>query len=326
MTTFSPNVEAAGAPPVFDAHVDLVYALQQADPIRTLAETRLGPFTPASLSAGQVRVVNSALFCRDDHNGPEAVLHLKQQWFLSETLTGELPVIRSRPDLDRAWNAADGTAKLLLLENADALVDLGTGPLEGWGIRTVGLTHVGGNRLADGNAVADPGGLKPAARELLPQLEQAGLAIDLAHLAEPGFRELLDLYHGPVCCSHTGLRRYCDLPRNLSDEQIKALRQRGGLIGLAFAPEMLTGDGQADAETVFRQLDDLVQRFGWEGFGLGSDLGGYTGSCRGLENHGGLPAWVARLARSGYPRQAIRGLCGENWRNFYRQILPEETA
>lgn len=322
MTTSLSSVDAAAVPPVFDGHVDLVYALRQAEPMRTWTATRGGPLTPAAFARGGVRVVNSALYCSDQYNGPDAARHLQEQAALSILLTDELTTIRSRADLDCAWTAESGTAKLLLLENADALVDLDISLVVSWGVRTIGLTHAGSNRLADGNAVASPAGLRPPARRLLPELARAGLAIDLAHLAEPGFRELLDAFEGPVCCTHTGFRRFCDTPRNLSDDQVRAVHARDGLVGIAFAPEMLTTSGPVDIGTVFRQLDDLVQRFGWEGFGLGSDLGGYPGACAGLEDHGCLPLLTARLAEAGYPETAIRGLCGENWLNFYRRILP----
>lgn len=66
----------------------------------------------------------------------------------------------------------------------------------------------------------------------------------------------------------------------------------------------------------------LVQRYGAEGVGLGSDFGGFDGVCRGLEDHARLPALVARLQQAGYPAAAIAGIMGENWRRYYAAVLP----
>ena len=106
------------------------------------------------------------------------------------------------------------------------------------------------------------------------------------------------------------------------DQIAIALLQRGGVVGLAFAPGILMGSAAIDIDEVFRQLDWLVQCCGWEQVGIGSDFGGFAGVCRGLENHAGLPALAARLVRAGYPPEAIAGIMGENWRRFYAAVLP----
>jgi membrane dipeptidase len=325
VTSYSPNADPRPGGPVFDGHVDLIYTLQQVDPVRPLAETESGPLTPQSLADGQVRIVNSAIFCFDHFNGEAAVQHMKQLLLLSEALCADMPLLQTRLDLERAWQTPGEIARLLLLENADALVDLGTGALAAWGIRTVGLTHVGSNRLADGNTVQHPQGLKPPAKDLLLELEQGGIVIDVAHLAEPGFWQLLDRFAGRLCCSHTGLRCFCDRPRNLSDEQVHVLLEREGMIGLSFAPEMLTPNRPATVDDVFRQIDHLVQRFGSRGIGIGSDLGGYDGSCVGLEDHGRLVHLVEAMILAGYHDSDINALLGDNWYRFYRDILPTEA-
>ena len=143
-------------------------------------------------------------------------------------------------------------------------------------------------------------------------------------LPVPGFWQVLAEYQGPLLCSHTGLRRFCNRPRNLDDEQLAALFGRGGMVGLALAPELLAERGEIDLETAFRQLDWLVQGFGAEGVGVGSDFGGFDGVCRGLEDHARLPALARRLEHAGYPTAAIAGILGGNWRRFYAAVLPDD--
>jgi membrane dipeptidase len=133
---------------------------------------------------------------------------------------------------------------------------------------------------------------------------------------------VLELYPGPLACSHTGLRHFCNRPRNLDDDQLAALFDRGGMVGLAFAPGLLTLSAGANLELVFTQLDWLVQRFGAERVGLGSDFGGFDGICAGLEEPARLPALAARLQQAGYPDPAIAGIMGENWRRFHAAVLP----
>jgi membrane dipeptidase len=316
VTTCSPGADLPSLWPVFDGHVDLVYALQrQASP--GLAHT---VFAPQRLAAGGVRVLTSALYCADTCNGPSAAAHLETLLAAEEQLLDSLPLIRSREDLTRSWSGDGPPGRLRLLENADALLEFGVAAACAAGVIAVGLTHAGRNRLADGNAVTAPGGLTAAGGRLLAELTAAGRVIDVAHLASPGFWDVMRADPGLLVSSHTGLRRFCNRPRNLDDDQLAALLGRGGMVGLAFAPELLAG--AADLERVFCQLDWLVQRYGAEGVGLGSDFGGFDGVCRGLEDHARLPALVARLQQAGYPAAAIAGIMGENWRRYYAALLP----
>jgi membrane dipeptidase len=312
----------ATAYPVIDGHVDLVYALQKSAAETPFAELARGPITAQALARGGVRVLVGALYCADVHNGPAtAAAHLQQLMaFADRQLTGLVP-LRTAAQLEACCRGESGPGVLPLLENGDALLDLNLEQLAAWGLRVVGLTHAGANRLADGNAVAVPGGLRPAGRVLVAELARRGWAIDVAHLAAAGFWELLELFPGPLLCSHTGLRRFCDRPRNLDDGQLEALLARGGVVGLAFAPEMLVAAGAADCGEVFRQLDWLVQRFGDKGVALGSDLGGFDGVCAGLEDHGRLGRLARRLAQAGYPEASVGRIMGGNWRRFYGRLL-----
>jgi len=318
VTTSSPAVDPHAAWPVFDGHVDLVYALQRPAAPGLAA----GAFAPQRLAAGGVRVLTSALYCVDSCNGPSAAAHLETLIAADAHWLDGLPLIRTRADLAHCWSSGGPPGRLRLLENADALLEFGVAAACAAGIITVGLTHAGRNRLADGNAVTAPGGLTVAGWRLLAELGEAGRVIDVAHLASPGFWDVVRDYPGPLASTHTGLRRFCDLPRNLDDDQLAALLGCGGLVGLAFAPGLLTRSGAADLEGVFCQLDWLVQRYGAERVGLGSDFGGFDGVCRGLEDHGRLPALVARLQQAGYPATAIAGIMGENWRRYYAAVLP----
>jgi microsomal dipeptidase-like Zn-dependent dipeptidase len=84
---------------------------------------------------------------------------------------------------------------------------------------------------------------------------------------------------------------------------------------------MLIPHGPANIETVFRQLDWLVQRYGDTGVAIGSDLGGFDGECTGLENHGQVGRLAGRMTQAGYPDASIARIMGQNWRRFYGRLL-----
>ncbi len=305
-----------------DGHVDLVYALQQAGHPGGFDAWTQGPVTPASLRGGGVELLVNALYCADDHNGAATAWpHLASLMTFTETRLSGLHRVRCGAGLAALGEGEGETATVFLVENGDGLLEADLDALQEWGIRVVGLTHAGRNRLADGNGVTNPGGLTAAGRALLAELGPRGWAVDLAHLAEPGFWQVLESFPGPLITSHTGLRPFCDRSRNLSPEQVAALAARGGLIGLSLAPEMLTGTAQASLDDVVRQLEWLAQRCGPQALAIGSDYGGFDGVCTGLEDYRGWGKLAAELERLGWQQEAIAGVLGENWLRFYRELL-----
>ncbi len=321
MTTCLPNAERPPDQPLFDGHVDLLYDLLQSEPIAAFSQRSTGGLTKEVFCQSGLNVINSALYCADRFNGPAAALHLCQLIFIADLLIDRLPIIRSVADLQIHWRSGLVTGQLRLLENADSLVDLGVDCLTRWGIHTVGLTHISRNRLADGNAEANPTGLTPAGRHILRQLERQGTIIDLAHLAEPSFWEVLERYDGPVCVTHTGLRRFCDRPRNLTIEQLKAVSDREGMIGLSVAPEMLRPHAQADVDDFVEQTAWLLDHLDARHVGIGSDFGGFDGQCNGLENHADFLKLKRKLSAADLANSVVADLFGGNWYRFYRTHL-----
>jgi len=265
-----------------------------------------------------VRLVVSALYCADQHNGPEsAAPHLRRlAAYAAEHLAGLAPVHTSA-ELEACLAGTESPGMMTLLENADALLDMELEEAVGLGVVAAGLTHAGRNRLGDGNGVAAPRGLTAAGREILGRLERRGLALDLAHLAEPSFWQALERFGGPVMSSHTGLRTFCDRPRNLSDEQVAAVAARGGVIGVTVAPEMLVTRGESTLADVIRAIDRIVQRHGATVAAIGSDFGGFAGVTRGVEEIGRIGAVAAGLQALGYPAEAVAAVMGGNWGRFY---------
>lgn len=112
--------------------------------------------------------------------------------------------------------------------------------------------------------------LKPAGRQLVRALEQSPLLLDLAHLNDAGFFEVLDLYAAPLLVTHSFCRAIGDHPRGLSDEQLRALGDHGGLVGLAFDPDFL---GKGSVDEALRHIDRIVSFVGEDAVSVGSDWG-----------------------------------------------------
>jgi len=112
--------------------------------------------------------------------------------------------------------------------------------------------------------------LKPTGRRLVRELERSPLLLDLAHLNEGGFHDSLDIYAPPVLVTHTFARAIGEHPRGLSDGQLRALGEHGGLIGLAFDPDFL---GRGSIDEALRHLDRIAETAGENSVSIGSDWG-----------------------------------------------------
>lgn len=309
--------------PTIDSHVDLIHDLMRRHEGARFSQLDQAWITFDRLTGGGVRLIVSAHYCPDSHNGPAtAAPFLRRLCAYADRYLDRLTPIGSGGDLEGVMREKGGCGLIPLLENADALLELPPEELRLQGFRVVGLTHAGSNRLADGNGVENPAGLTGAGRNLLAKLERLGFALDTAHLSAPAFREVAERFAGPLVSTHTGLCEFCDTPRNLSRWQAETILSRDGVIGIAVAPELLSPRRRADIGLVFRHIDHLVQRHGPGGVGIGSDFGGFDLVCDGLEDHSRLPALAGMMEAAGYPAEAVAGIMGGNWLRFFSRLYP----
>ncbi|MCE5334378.1 MAG: membrane dipeptidase [Desulfobacteraceae bacterium] len=306
---------------LIDGHTDLLYLMTQAHPEVPFEELEGLPITAGKLREADMRVLVSALYCPDRFNGEATSAPFLRGLmdYARKYLTG-LDHIRSASEL-HSCIAEKRTGTIWLIENADGLLETGLGVLEESGIRVAGLTHVGRNRIGDGNAVPFPDGLSSEGKRLVRELSGAGFAFDAAHLAEPGFRDLLRIHEGRIISSHTGVRALADIPRNLTKEQIEVIREREGVIGIAADPDMLAPFGDAKIEDVFQHIDWIAQSFGPAGTAIGTDFCGFYRANEGLEDVSALPKLAGIMRSHGYPEQSVRDIMGGNWRAFYEKLL-----
>ena len=319
-----PREEQAEARPfLVDGHVDLTYFLRGHFDDHTLNELHDGPFTLEKAGAAGLKLFCNALYCEDKYNGEQSQAHLKENLaFTLEHFDG-VTMIREAKDLSQVMEDSDTIGTLLLLENADALagnVDILDGLVEA-GIRIVGLTHAGKNRLGDGNGIYHSEGMSKEGREVVGRLQEMGLILDVAHLHPTCFWQLMDLMEAPIISSHTGIRECFDIPRNIDLAQIKEIVMRQGLVGVTCNPEMLSPDRAVSLENIFVHVDTIVQSFGPDVVGIGSDFCGFDQPAQGLEDISLAPNFASILQDHGYDGEAVAKIMGRNWLRIYEGLL-----
>ena len=258
-------------------------------------------------------------------------------WYRAMEDAGELRSVRSADDLDRhleEWaddSATTPIGYLLSLEGADSirtLADLETA--YSYGLRALGPAHYGEGRYALGHDRSGP--LSSAGKELLREMERLGMILDLTHLCDESFWEALDCFGGCVWASHHNCRALVDDPRQLSDHQIRAVAERGGVIGLALDAWMLVPGwvrGETTPESAKLKLahaaehvDHICQLLGNVAHvGIGSDLDGGFGNDQcpmDLGSIADLPEVFDALRERGYSAGEIAAVAHENFLRVMR--------
>ncbi|HHZ16986.1 MAG TPA: dipeptidase [Peptococcaceae bacterium] len=194
------------------------------------------------------------------------------------------------------------------------------------GIRSLTLTWNQRNQLADGvGESGTKGGLTAFGREVVREMNRLGMLIDLAHLSESGFWDVLSLTEKPVAVTHTccfALHRH---PRNLTNEQLLAIKNNQGIVGINFYPTFLGKQKKITLDQVVEHLEHAVSVCGVEHVGLGSDFDGIETVPRGLEDVSKLPALSEKLLQRGWKREEVEKIMGGNFLRVLETVLPEQT-
>lgn len=159
-------------------------------------------------------------------------------------------------------------------------------------------------------------GLTDAGKALIRACNRLGIMIDLSHLNEKGFWDVQALSDAPLVASHSNAHAICPVSRNLTDRQLHAIRESGGLVGLNYAVCFLREDGENNAgtpiETMLRHLDYLIEHVGEDGVGLGSDFDGAT-IPKAIGTAAGLPRLVEAMRAHGYGEPLVEKIAYRNW-------------
>lgn len=234
----------------------------------------------------------------------------------------QMMLAKTAADIDAA-KAQGKVAAVMAIEGGEALEgDLGVlRILHRLGVRAIGLTWNERNDIADGAGDnRSGGGLSEFGAKVIAEMNRLGILVDVSHLSDPGFFDVIQLSQQPIIASHSNARAVCDHRRNLTDEQIKALAKNGGVMGMNFCAPFVKADGKPVLEDLIDHIDHIVQLVGPEHVGLGSDFDGISAAPKELTDATKIPLITEALVKRGYGEDHIRLILGGNYLRIFRQV------
>lgn len=242
---------------------------------------------------------------------------------LEDRSQGQLKVVHNVADL-RQCLATGVHAAILHFEGAEA-IDADLNSLEVFyraGLRSLGPVWSRSTIFAHGVPFGYPvspdtgPGLTDLGKELVKACNRLGILLDLSHLNEQGFWDIARLSTAPLVATHSNVHALCPTTRNLTDKQLDAIKESGGLVGLNFGVNDLRTDGGRDANTplvvLVHHLDYLIGRLGVDGVALGTDFDGTTIPTE-IGDATGIPKFLQVLREHGYDDSTLHKIGHENW-------------
>lgn len=263
---------------IFDAHCDVLWQLWMGKGKRSFQNDSFLHITYDQLKQKGGSVQCFAIYVPEEvpYGQRFAVALEMVNIFHEQILTlPNIKCIRTKEDIQRLGK--DEIGALLTLEGCDAigneLEKLIT--LYHLGVRSVGLTWNYANLVADGALESRNGGLTLFGKKVVAELNRYKLWTDVSHLSEKGFWDVMELANHPIA-SHSNSYELCQHPRNLTNEQIKALIQKDGMIGITFVPMFLAANKSVCIDDILRHIEHVCMLGGEKNVGFGSDFDGIT--------------------------------------------------
>jgi membrane dipeptidase len=285
------------------------------------------------LKAGSVKIVIVNVFTKTKRDVALSEAMLQIERIISLTRNSELVVlIESRKDLAEVLDTGK-TGLLLSLEGFEPLgdqLDLLV-VLHKLGVRAGMLTWNQKNHFASGTEAE--GGLTPLGKLALDRMNDLGMIVDVSHLNEDGFWEVINLSKSITIASHSNARRLFNHPRNLTDEQMKAIASSGGVVGAVcyfskVDPQepgrVRVGDDPSETiDDYIQQIEYMVQVIGYDHVAFGFDFNYYLNdfAVAGIENAGQIGHVVRCLLDRGHKTADVSKIAGGNWLRILQNTL-----
>ncbi len=346
-------------PQIFDGHNDVLLRLMNdtsPDPVaRFLAGGGPGHIDLPKARAGNLAGGIFAVFCPSPNERadfttagdminrplpPELPMDLARRMTVHQVAlllrleaasNGALTVCRSAADI-RAAMARGSLAAVLHIEGAEAIdedlyfLDV----LHAAGLRSIGPVWSRTNIFGHGVPFRFPHspdlgpGLTDAGKRLVRACNERRILIDLSHITEKGFWDVAALSTAPLVATHSNVHALTAAPRNLTADQLRAIRESDGMVGLNFATGFLRADGQMRADTpiddMIRHLDGLIEALGETRVGMGSDFDGALVPAA-IGDATGLPRLFEALERHGYDAPLLERLAHGNWLSLLERTI-----
>ena len=328
---------------IVDFHFDLLIDLYEK---RDRPGVLVSHFLP-EFEAGNIGVLGVAIYVEDRYlpeMGLRVALDQIARLYAEVEQTDRFAICKTFAEIKQA-RAASKIALIITMEGVEPLggdLNLLRAFYE-LGLRSVGLTHARRNAAGSGGIFKPNGsprdGLTNFGREVVRECERLGILIDLAHINPKGFEDIVELTSKPLIVSHTNVRKFYDIERNISDAQIKIVGQRGGIVG---ANAILVSQ-DPEASTIDRYVDHIehvIGLIGIDGVGIGFDFCEYlfqqmSESVRAdlaakltkphfipdLTNHSHARNLTRKLIERGFSDDQIRKILRDNWLRIFKELL-----
>lgn len=193
-------------------------------------------------------------------------------------------------------------------------------------LRLIALTWNHENEIAYPAKMGPKGHIKPFGMELLKEMDKRGILADVSHLNEDGFWDICENMDLPPMASHSNARWLCDVPRNLHKEQVRAIIEKGGFIGINFYTAFLTKNDSSTLDDVFRHIDAICEMGGEKILGFGSDFDGIDSWPEGLATPADFPNVIELLRAHGYSQKNIEDIAGMNYWRLLKKAEAKRKA
>lgn len=307
--------------PIIDGHTDFLLSLTTTGR-SFLEESSVGHVDLPRARRGHVGAMLTAVYLRNEFLPQHALSEtLSTVDFLKRTIAasnGQMELIRGHRQLvDCLERGVFGA--ILHYEGAEAIdPDFAVLRLSyELGLRSLGLVWSRPTIFAEGVGPTNEGrGLTGLGRQLVRECNRMGILVDVSHLNDPGFWDVVEVTERPFVASHSNVRSLCNHERNLTDDQIKALAAKGGLMGINYAVGFLVEGARRGSDVplgvLVDHIDYIVNLVGVDHVALGSDYDG-AGVPDALKDVAHDVVLVEELARRGYDEGAIAKICRDNW-------------
>lgn len=200
------------------------------------------------------------------------------------------------------------------------------------GVRMIALTWNFKNSIGSPNFTPNPDryqmlrtlntidGLTPFGKEYVKKCNELGIIIDVSHLGDRGFEDVLELSTKPIVASHSNARAICDVARNLSDEMILKLHKNNGVMGMNFCEDFISNDSNGSVENIIKHIDHIKELGCIDNIGLGSDFDGIKKRNE-MSDCSQMYMLIDVLKEHGYSNEEIEKICYKNVLRVYKEVL-----
>ncbi len=188
------------------------------------------------------------------------------------------------------------------------------------GVVYITLCHNGDNDICDSAKGSETHhGVSKFGEKVIEEMNRYGIMVDLSHAAESSFYDALDISSTPIVCSHSNCKALCDVPRNLSDDQLRQLAKKGGVAHITLYGGFLRQEGEASILDAIAHLEHAISIMGIEHVGLGTDFDG-DGGVRGMADASEVINFTLHLLRRKFSERDIQKIWGGNWLRVMAQV------